>query len=109
MKKYLLNILKSYNRQVEIQLMIIDEMINERIICDKKIAERTTRHISNGGACELPSAVLLFKFLPRLTMTRFESRHYSYAKRYMKFRTPLLGMEEYVKRNKLRYGGEKHG
>ena len=28
---------------------------------------------------------------------------------YMKFRTPLLGMEEYVKRNKLRYGGEKHG
>lgn len=82
MKKYLLNILKSYNRQVEIQLMIIDEMINERIICDKKIAERTTRHISNGGACELPSAVLLFKFLPRLTMTRFESRHYSYAKRY---------------------------
>ena len=54
---------------------------------------RLTRHISNGGVCGLPSAVLLFKFQPRLIMTRFESRHYSYAQRsgtILKKRTTMI-------------------
>jgi hypothetical protein len=42
-----------------------------------------TWHISNGGLCGLPSAVLLFKFLPRLKMNRSEQRQYSYAQRYV--------------------------
>ena len=41
----------------------------------------TTMHISNGGYCGLPSAVLLFNFLPRLITNCSERHHYSYAKR----------------------------
>lgn len=48
-----------------------------------------TWHISNGGLCKLPSAVLLFKFLPQLIMNRSAHRQYSYAQRYHQYQKKM--------------------
>lgn len=53
---------------------------------DRKNDESQTRHTSNCGICGSPSIVLLFKNLPRLIMTRFENRYYSYTKPYVQNR-----------------------